>query len=161
TILRDEPVPASDLVAPLPAATVKTTTAQLPPAQLPRDVPAFTGRDLDLQALDELLSPEREQHTTAMIISAVSGTAGVGKTALAVHWAHRVRDRFPDGQLWVNLRGFAPGSPLQPIEALSGFLRALGVPTEQVPVDLEQAASLYRTLLADRRVLVVLDNAQH
>src|SRR5439155_9804784 len=83
----------------------------------------------------------------------------VGKTALAVHWAHRVRHRFPDGQLFVNLRGYAPGQPVRPREALVRFLHALGVAAERVPVDDDEAADLYRTLLAERKVLIVLDNA--
>jgi tetratricopeptide (TPR) repeat protein len=94
-----------------------------------------------------------------VVISAIDGTAGVGKTALAVHWAHRVRDRFPDGQLYVNLRGFAAGPPVAAIDALAGFLRALGLAEERIPVHVEEAAALFRSLLAGRRVLVVLDNA--
>jgi len=78
-----------------------------------------------------------------------------------VHWAHRVRDRFPDGQLYMDLRGYATGSPLRPVEALARFLPALGVPARDVPVDVEQAAGLYRSLLAGRRMLVLLDNAGH
>ena len=84
---------------------------------------------------------------------------GSGKTALAVHWAHRIRDRFSDGQLYVNLRGYAPNPPMRPLDALAVFLRALGVPADQVPVEVDEAAGLYRSLLADRRVLVLLDNA--
>jgi DNA-binding SARP family transcriptional activator/tetratricopeptide (TPR) repeat protein len=126
------------------------------PAQLPAVVSAFSGRADELDRLDELLD-----HTGgAMPIGVVSGGAGVGKTALAVQWAHRVRNRFGDGQLYVNLRGYAAGAPLRPIEALAGFLWALGVPAEQVPADADQAAGIYRSLLADRRVLVVLDNAR-
>jgi tetratricopeptide (TPR) repeat protein len=92
-------------------------------------------------------------------IIAISGTAGVGKTALAVQWAHRVRDRFPDGQLYANLRGHAEGGPTPPIEVLAQFLIALDVPAERVPVDLETAAAMFRTLTTDRRMLVLLDNA--
>jgi hypothetical protein len=125
---------------------------------LPADVTAFTGRRRQLEALDGLL--ESGADTTAVVISAIAGTAGVGKTGLAVHWAHRVRDRFPDGQLYVNLRGYAPTPPASPLEALAGVLRALGVAAEQVPVETEQAAGLYRTLLADKRMLVLLDNAR-
>ena len=128
------------------------------PAQLPADVTAFTGRRNQLEELDGLLEPGAD--TTAVVISAIAGTAGVGKTGLAVHWAHRVRDRFPDGQLYVNLRGYAPTPPASPIEALARLLRALGVAAEQVPVETEQAAGLYRTLLADKRMLVLLDNAR-
>jgi DNA-binding SARP family transcriptional activator/Flp pilus assembly protein TadD len=127
------------------------------PRQLPADVAGFTGRVTDLAKLDALLSDG--QLGGAVVISAIDGTAGVGKTALAVHWAHHVRDKFPDGQLYANLRGYAPTPPLRPIDALSGFLRALGMPGERVPGDLDQATKAYRELLADRRVLVVLDNA--
>ncbi|MEU4427065.1 BTAD domain-containing putative transcriptional regulator [Actinoplanes sp. NPDC024001] len=124
------------------------------PAQLPAAVSAFTGRADLLQRLDELAGD-----TGAMAVAAVTGTAGVGKTALAVHWAHRARDRFPDGQLYVDLRGFAAAPPVRPIEALTGFLTALGVPAEQVPVEQDSAAALFRSTLAGRRVLVVLDDA--
>ena len=94
------------------------------------------------------------------MISAIAGTAGVGKTALAVHWAHRVRDRFRDGQLHVDLRGHASLPPLRPVEALARLLHALGVPAGQIPPDTDDAAGMYRSLLADRRMLIVLDNAR-
>jgi tetratricopeptide (TPR) repeat protein len=93
-------------------------------------------------------------------LAVVAGTAGVGKTALAVHWAYLVRDRFADGQLYVNLRGHALIAPMRPVEVLGGFLSALGIPSDQIPVDLDRAAALFRTVLADRRVLVVLDDAR-
>ncbi|ALG12333.1 AfsR/SARP family transcriptional regulator [Kibdelosporangium phytohabitans] len=127
------------------------------PAQLPADVAGFVGRQTQLHQLDKLLT-DRGTATT-VLISAIAGTAGVGKTALAVHWAHRVRDRFPDGQLHVDLRGYSTGSPMRPIEALARFLRALGVAADRVPVEVDEAAALYRSLLADRRMIVVLDNA--
>jgi DNA-binding SARP family transcriptional activator/tetratricopeptide (TPR) repeat protein len=131
-----------------------------PPAQLPLDVHGFTGRGDELGQLDALLASADEQ-PTAVVISAVSGTAGVGKTALAVHWAHRVRDRFPGGQLYVNLRGFDPvGSPMTPAEAIRGFLDAFHVPAQRMPVSLDAQVALYRSMVADRRVLVVLDNAR-
>jgi tetratricopeptide (TPR) repeat protein len=95
------------------------------------------------------------------VLAAITGTAGVGKTALAVHVAHQVRERYPDGQLYVNMRGYAAGPSVRPIEALAGFLRALGVPVEQVPHEVGQASALYRSLLADKRVLVLLDNVSH
>jgi tetratricopeptide (TPR) repeat protein/transcriptional regulator with XRE-family HTH domain len=131
------------------------------PAQLPADVGQFTGRIDQLKRLDELLPGEPAGGPGAVVISAIAGTAGVGKTALAIHWAHTVADRFPDGQLFVNLRGYAPTPPLQPIQALAQLLAGLGVEPDRVPSGLEEAAGLYRSLLAGRRVLVVLDNAHH
>jgi DNA-binding SARP family transcriptional activator len=128
------------------------------PAQLPADVAAFTGRAQQQDELDRLLEPGAD--TTAVVILALAGAAGVGKTALAVHWAHRVRDHFPDGQLYVNLRGYAATPPVSPLEALAGFLRALGVPAEEVPIEPVQAAGLFRTLVAGKRMLVLLDNAR-
>ncbi len=137
------------------AGLVTTGPTSMVPAQLPPDVWAFTGRTKQIERLDALLSAD----ATAVVITAVSGTAGVGKTALAVHWSHRVRDRFPDGQLYVNLRGHAHGPPVRPLDALAGLLTALGVPANRVPADLDQATALYRSFLADRRVLILLDNA--
>jgi DNA-binding SARP family transcriptional activator/Tfp pilus assembly protein PilF/DNA-binding XRE family transcriptional regulator len=130
------------------------------PGQLPADVATFTGRALYLHRLDTLL-PSAGEPAAAVVVSAIDGAAGVGKTALAVHWAHRVRDRFPDGQLYVNLHGFHRDKPAtSPAEALRGFLDALGVPPHRVPADLQAQAGLYRSLLADRRILVLLDNAR-
>ncbi len=126
------------------------------PAQLPRASPGFAGRQDSLSCLDQLLDDVSEQ--TAVCV--VTGMAGVGKTALAVHWAQRVSDRFPDGQLYVNLRGYAATPPATPAEALSGFLRALGVLPERLPDDPAQAAAQYRSLLAGKRVLVLLDDAR-
>jgi DNA-binding SARP family transcriptional activator len=126
------------------------------PAQLPADVAGFTGRTEYLRRLDALVA-----QPGTMVIAAIDGTGGVGKTALATHWAHLVRDRFTDGQLYVNLRGYATAPPLRSLDALAGFLRALGVPPDRVPVELDEAAALYRSLLAGRRVLVLLDNARH
>jgi DNA-binding SARP family transcriptional activator/Tfp pilus assembly protein PilF len=155
-ILRGDPALAPP--RPEPAAAVAAGVREWPaPAQLPADVAAFTGRADELVRLDKLLAAARDDPTAAV---AIVGAAGVGKTALAVHWAHRVRDRFPDGQLHIDLRGYATVAPLLPIDGLGQFLRALGVPAERVPADPQEAAGLYRTLLADRRVLVVLDNAR-
>lgn len=128
------------------------------PRQLPRDVAYFTGRHSDVDRLDALLG-DQTAGSQALIVSALAGTAGVGKTALAVHWAHRVRDRFPDGDLYVNLQGYGPGPPLVPGQVLEGFLRAMGVPPERIPREVESRAALYRTLLSSRRVLIILDNA--
>jgi len=127
-----------------------------PPAQLPNDMPGFMGREEGLRWLDGLL--EGSGGATA-VISAVAGMAGVGKTALAVRWGHRVRDRFVDGQLYINLQGYAATAPMSPLVALGQFLRALGVPAAKVPSDGDEAAALYRTEMAGRRMLVVLDNA--
>jgi tetratricopeptide (TPR) repeat protein len=130
------------------------------PCELPPDVPAFTGRAAELDELDRLLAGAGNE-PSAVVISAVAGTAGVGKTALAVHWGHRVAARFPDGQLYVNLRGFDPsGSVMSPAEAVRGFLGALAVPAQRIPGDLETQVALYRSTLAGKRVLVVLDNAR-
>jgi len=128
------------------------------PAQLPPDVAGFTGRHGPLKTLDGLL-PDVDGPATAVVISAIAGLAGVGKTALAVHWGHRVRKHFPDGQLYVNLRGHAAGPPLSALEALTHLLRSLGEPPEDIPADAELTAARYRSRLAQRRVLVVLDNA--
>jgi transcriptional regulator with XRE-family HTH domain/tetratricopeptide (TPR) repeat protein len=123
------------------------------PAQLPRDVSVFAGRADALTALDELLDRNA--------IPLISGSGGVGKTTLAVHWAHRVADRFPDGQLYVNLHGFGPGHAARlPADVLADFLVALGVAREAVPAAAACRAALYRSRLAGRRVLVVLDNAR-
>jgi transcriptional regulator with XRE-family HTH domain len=102
------------------------------PAQLPADVSAFTGRDEHLARLDALLAEAGDQ-PNAVIISALSGTAGVGKTALAVHWAHQVADKFPDGQLYVDLRGYSTDAPMAPIEAVAGFLHTLGLRGHDIP----------------------------
>src|SRR5581483_3318635 len=130
------------------------------PRQLPPAVPAFAGRGTELASLDEILAGATAR-PAPVVISAVSGTAGVGKTALAVHWAHRVAGQFPDGQLYVNLRGFDPsGQALDQAEAMRGFLDAFEVPVERIPAGLPAQAALYRSLLAGKRVLVVLDNAR-
>jgi DNA-binding SARP family transcriptional activator len=127
------------------------------PAQLPADIPHFTGRAGQLDALTALATDA----DGTVVITAIDGTAGIGKTALTVHWAHQHATLFSDGQLYVNLRGFDPAAtPLEAEAALRGFLDALGVPPERVPAGLDAQAALYRSLLAGRRMLVVLDNAR-
>jgi DNA-binding SARP family transcriptional activator len=136
------------------------------PAQLPPTIAGFAGRDAELTSLDAILPPDVPAGAgagahPAAVISAITGTAGVGKTTLALHWAHHVRERFPDGQLYVNLRGFDPSGPaMDPDQALRAFLDAFEVPPDRVPEDLEAQAGLYRSLLSGKRVLVVLDNAR-
>jgi transcriptional regulator with XRE-family HTH domain/tetratricopeptide (TPR) repeat protein len=144
--------------------TVAADAAAAVPRQLPTRVPHFAGRSDELALLDEVLeaaASDRATGTTGVVISAIGGTAGVGKTALALHWAHRVAHHFPDGQLYANLRGFDAGSgrPADPGDILRGFLDALGVHPERRPADIEGLAALYRTVLAGRRMLVLLDNA--
>ncbi|MGI5148104.1 BTAD domain-containing putative transcriptional regulator [Plantactinospora sp. CA-294935] len=128
-----------------------------PPAQLPTRVAAFVGRTGELAALDKLLSADEPGATVALI----HGTAGVGKTTLAVHWAHRVASHFPDGQLHLNLRGYdRAGAVLDPAAAIRAFLEALGVRPERIPESYLGQQGLYRSLIADRRLLVLLDNAR-
>ncbi len=129
------------------------------PRQLPPDIADFTGRRAHLERLHEVLEGTGEGRPAAMVISAIDGTAGVGKTALAIHWAHQVADRFIDGQLHVNLRGYGAAQALDPLDALQRFLRALGTAPEQVPSDVDEAAAMYRSQLAGRGMLILLDNA--
>jgi len=138
---------------PLPAVPAPTTLFQLPPT-----ISDFTGREEALAAVRAAVLDPGEEPMRAVVISAIAGKAGVGKTTLAVHSAHELRPNFPDGQLYVNLRG-AEAQRLHPAEALTEFLRALGVEGPAIPAGLEERARLYRDRLADRRVLVVLDNA--
>ncbi|MFE9687070.1 BTAD domain-containing putative transcriptional regulator [Streptomyces sp. NPDC006285] len=141
-------------------AAAAPPTQPLRPAQLPADLPAFTGRHSELDQARALL-PTGDDRAESMTISVVSGMAGVGKTTLAVHLAHEIADRFPDGQLFINLRGFeSTGSIMRPEEAIRIFLDALGVPPQKIPAQPEAQALLYRTLLAHRRILVLLDNAR-
>jgi DNA-binding SARP family transcriptional activator len=144
-----------------PTGADEGAPARVVPAQLPAAVAGFTGRRRQLDRLGGMLAGPGAGNGPVLPLATITGTAGIGKTALAVHWAHQVRGRFPDGQLYANLRGYDPGPPLRPLDALSAFLAALGVAVEEVPTDLEPAAALYRSILADRRVLVVLDNAHH
>ncbi|WP_214110956.1 ATP-binding protein [Acrocarpospora catenulata] len=128
------------------------------PRQLPGDVRGFVNRQAELAHLSTLVAKDvGEPFVVAVAI--IAGTAGVGKTALALHWAHSVRDHFPDGELYVNLRGYDPGPPATPEQVLDRFLRDLGVPATSIPAELEDRAALFRSLLASRRMLLLLDNA--
>jgi len=141
------------------AAAAGLPAARSVPRQLPPTAKHFTGRTAELEALDAVLDQAGPEAGTATI-SAISGMAGIGKTTLALHWAHQVADRFPDGQLYANLGGFGPASPLTPADALCGFVGALRDPAQPAPADPDAQQALYRSLMADRRVLVVLDNAR-
>ncbi|MFJ9897542.1 AfsR/SARP family transcriptional regulator [Streptomyces sp. NPDC091280] len=141
-----------------PAAPAVVPAAR--PAQLPADLPAFVGRCAELDRARALLA-EQDEPPSSVVISSIGGMAGIGKTTLAVHWAHQMTDRFPDGQLYVNLRGFDPtGSLVTPDEAIRTFLGALGVPPPRIPAGLDAQTALYRSMLAQRRMLVLLDNAR-
>jgi DNA-binding SARP family transcriptional activator/tetratricopeptide (TPR) repeat protein len=145
------------ITSPVLSAPVDAGKRETVPRQLPAPPRVFAGRADELARLDAMSTSA----ATAVIISAVSGTAGVGKTALAVHWAHRAGERFPDGQLYVNLRGFDPTGPaLDPATAVRGFLDALGVAPQRIPSEPEALAALYRSRIAGRRMLVLLDNAR-
>jgi DNA-binding SARP family transcriptional activator/tetratricopeptide (TPR) repeat protein len=146
-----------------PEASAPAVEEPVRPAQLPSDLGSFVGRTAYIRQLDSLLPEEHADRRipTATVIAVIAGTGGVGKTSLAVHWAHRVRRLFPDGQLYVNLRGFdAEGASMSAAEALQGFLDALQVPGHRIPEGLSAQSSLYRSMVADRRMLIVLDNAR-
>jgi DNA-binding SARP family transcriptional activator len=161
-ILNADPELGSRAYQGMPSGGSSTAVNRLPvPAQLPHSVAGFSGRQAEIDWLNALLPDETDGRGGTVVITALAGTAGVGKTTLAVHWAHQIRDRFPDGQLYVNLRGFDPaGSAMEPTDAIRAFLDALAVPPDQIPVEREEQAALYRTMLASRRVLIVLDNAR-
>ena len=129
------------------------------PAQLPAGLSTFIGREREIS--DSLAPLAGTGSRSTVVITAISGMAGIGKTTLAVHWAHQVAGLFPDGQLYVNLRGFDPaGATTSTAEALRGFLEAFGVPPQSIPAGIDARAAIYRSTLAGRRVLVVLDNAR-
>jgi DNA-binding SARP family transcriptional activator len=140
-----------------PAATVPA--AHVIPRQLPPDVSHFTGRAAELDRLDALLGTSGTGMPATVVITAINGTPGVGKTSLAIRWAHQMASRFPDGQLYASLRGHAAVGPADPLNVLARFLRDLGIAPGRIPGDLDEAAALYRSLLDGRRVLIVLDNA--
>ena len=145
------------------AALVPPTSAHdkpVVPRELPGAVRHFTGRETELAALTALIEQTSEKLPGTVVISAIGGTAGVGKTALAVQWAHQVAEQFPHGQLYMNLRGYDPAEPVSAATALAGLLRTLGVPTPDIPDGVEDRSRLYRSILAGHRMLVVLDNAR-
>jgi DNA-binding SARP family transcriptional activator/tetratricopeptide (TPR) repeat protein len=138
----------------------RVTAGDIVPRQLPGSIPNFVGRATELDIMTERLDLISNDDGS-MVITSIGGTAGVGKTALAIHWARRHSKRFPDGQLYVNLRGFDPsGLPMATSEAVRGFLDAFNVPAERVPADLDAQVALYRSLVEGRRLLIVLDNAR-
>src|SRR6266516_405871 len=134
-----------------------------PPIPMPRQLPAppqsFTGRAQELAQLDAIAATADNQ-PVVVVVAAISGSAGVGKSALVIHAANRLAKHFPDGQLYINLQGATAGmAPLEPLEVLGRFLRALGVSGDQVPAGVDEATARFRSELADQRLLVVLDNA--
>ncbi|MCX4587458.1 tetratricopeptide repeat protein [Streptomyces sp. NBC_01481] len=133
-----------------------TVLRQLPP------VPThFTGRAAELARLEAILATSDASAQPTVVVSALAGAAGVGKTALAVHWAHTLRERFPDGDLYINLQGYDVGPPLSALQALEHFLLSLDVPPERIPQDLGARTSLYRTLVSRRRLIILLDNVRN
>jgi DNA-binding SARP family transcriptional activator len=153
-MLQNDPELAA-VTQPAPVAAASRAT----PAQLPLGTRGFTGRSAELDHLHDLLDSHDGEDPVTVIV--LSGTAGVGKTATALFWGRRIAHRFPDGQLYANLRGFDPSvSAVAPSEVLHGFLRALSVPGEQIPAHVEEQAALFRSLLSGRRMLVVLDNVR-
>jgi DNA-binding SARP family transcriptional activator/Flp pilus assembly protein TadD len=150
--------PALDVVPGPPSPPVAPAARPPGPAQLPADVRAFTGRTSELATLDRVLAPSGGDEPPLTVVL-LSGTAGVGKSALAVRWAHRIRDAFPDGQLYVNLRGYDAEQPVAVGDALAGFLTALGVRGAEIPPGVDERAGRYRSELTGRRMLVLLDNA--
>ena len=145
---------------PRPTGEAAPARTSVVPRQLPAAAGHFVGREAEIKMLTDVLAQLAEAGN-AVVISAIDGTAGIGKTTLAVHWAHQMAPRFPDGQLYINLRGFDPSrAPVDPAEALRRFLSALGVPPASIPADPEDQAALYRSHLADQRMLILLDNAR-
>lgn len=143
-----------------PGLSARTEATRAPvPRQLPAHTTNFVGRDAELRLLDSML--ELSTQDDGVVICAINGMAGIGKTTLAVHWGHRVADRFVDGQLYVNLRGFDPArEPTRPEEVIRGFLEAFEIPPERIPSGEDARTALYRSLLADRTILLLLDNAR-
>jgi DNA-binding SARP family transcriptional activator/tetratricopeptide (TPR) repeat protein len=152
------PAPAPEVRYPLPP-----DTAAFGRDGVPRELPAlaahYVGRATEHAYLTGLLDQRDEPTPGTLVISAIGGTAGVGKTALAVHWAHQAAEHFPDGQLYVNLRGYDPAQPVAATDVLARFLRSLGEPGQYIPREEDERAARYRSLLAGKRMLILLDNA--
>ncbi|OUC97589.1 AfsR/SARP family transcriptional regulator [Streptomyces swartbergensis] len=157
-ILKDDPALAGPAAQTAPAPAASPPAVQVIPYELPPDSPGFTGRSAELAALDSLVNVVADG--TSAAVGLITGVAGVGKTGLAVHWAHRVSGLFPDGRLFADLRGYGDAEPTDPSDVLSRFLRSLGVPSEQIPAEVEARTALYRSVLAGRRVLITLDNVR-
>ncbi|WP_433527889.1 BTAD domain-containing putative transcriptional regulator [Micromonospora sp. CA-263727] len=142
------------------SAVPRAAAGPAAPRQLPAPPAMFAGRVRELAALTDALDRQAEPERAA-VISVVGGMGGIGKTWLVLRWAHDNLDRFPGGQLYVNLRGFEPSAqPLPPVVALRGFLDALGVPPGSVPTERDALAGRYRSMVSGRRMLIVLDNAR-
>ncbi len=135
------------------------TTGRVVPRELPALAAHYVGRAAEHAYLTGLLDQRGEPTPGTLVISAIGGTAGVGKTALAVHWAHQAAEQFPDGQLYVNLRGYDPAQPVPATDVLARFLRSLGEPGQHIPREEDERAARYRSLLAGKRMLIILDNA--
>lgn len=138
-------------------------SASLPvPRQLPSGTTRFVNRESVLAQLNRLLDDvskeDPESAPPTIVVTAITGAPGVGKTALALHWAHQVRDRFPDGDLYIDMRGYGTASPLFEEQALDKFLRSLGIAPELIPINIDERASLYRSVISDKRLLIVIDN---
>jgi DNA-binding SARP family transcriptional activator/tetratricopeptide (TPR) repeat protein len=149
-ILRDDPA-----LSPGPARHTPPS-----PAQLPGDIGDFVGRAADLTTLNSLVLRRSCQDDASPPVIAITGGAGVGKTALAVHWAHLAAAEFPDGQLYVNLQGYSATAPVTPLDALTALLHGIGVPADRIPPDEPRAAAMYRSEMSTRHMIVVLDNAR-
>ncbi|WP_237706686.1 AfsR/SARP family transcriptional regulator [Kribbella flavida] len=156
-----QPAPAPDSGSSA-AAEDNTPAPDHPPAAVPRQLPAargvFVGRGRELRVMDELFDSAADEPAEPEMI-VLHGLGGIGKTALALHWVHSVRERFPDGQLFIDLQGYGPGEPVDPASALHSLLVGVGLPEAQIPDDVEARSSMLRTMLADRQALLVLDNA--
>lgn len=161
-VLADDPalaVVAAEPAEPAPQRASAVEEVVIIPSELPPDVPGFAGREDELAALDSLMDGTGEENVTP--VGLITGVAGVGKTGLAMRWAHRVAERFPDGRLFADLRAYDEDhEATSSTEVLGRLLRSLGVPSQQVPAALEERVSLYRSVLASRSVLIVLDNVR-